>query len=162
MTAAKSLPLESAAAQAQRVGHSAMRIGGVGPRPARHGIEELVEGLLFGHVSPSAATVAHAPVLLKEGARCPMEGHVEVPPEGFAESAEITLIDREDYPPSAADSDQVREAAQLLAKAERPLIVAGGGAVLGDATEELRQLAELLQAPVVMTSSAMPLPSTVS
>src|SRR5207249_4994515 len=60
-------------------------------------------------------------------------------------------IDREDYPASAADLDQIRTAAQLLGKAERPLIVAGGGAVLGDATEELREVAELLQAPVVMT-----------
>jgi acetolactate synthase-1/2/3 large subunit len=81
----------------------------------------------------------------------PRPTHVEAPPEAFAETAEITLIDREHYPPAAADLDQIREAAQLLAKAERPLIVAGGGAVLGDATDELRELAELLQAPVVMT-----------
>jgi acetolactate synthase-1/2/3 large subunit len=81
----------------------------------------------------------------------PRPTHVEVPPEGFAESAEITLLDRESYPPVGADPEQIRVAAKLLASSERPLIVAGGGAVLGDATDELRAVAELLQAPVVMT-----------
>jgi acetolactate synthase I/II/III large subunit len=38
-----------------------------------------------------------------------------------------------------------------LAKAERPLIWAGGGAVLGDASAALTAVAELLQAPVVTT-----------
>ncbi|MEV3971160.1 thiamine pyrophosphate-binding protein [Streptomyces sp. NPDC050698] len=42
-------------------------------------------------------------------------------------------------------------AADLLSKAARPAIVAGGGVVRADASGKLRQLAERLQAPVVTT-----------
>src|SRR5688572_5913144 len=35
------------------VGDPAMGVAGVGPRSARHGFEELLEGLLFGHRLPS-------------------------------------------------------------------------------------------------------------
>lgn len=45
------------------------------------------------------------------------------------------------------DSDAITAAAQLLGKAERPLIVIGGGAL--DAGAELAEIAEALQAPVV-------------
>ncbi len=40
-------------------------------------------------------------------------------------------------------------AAELLAKAKFPVILAGGGVVMGDAVEECKQLAERLGAPVV-------------
>ncbi|WP_041790638.1 thiamine pyrophosphate-binding protein [Microlunatus phosphovorus] len=49
--------------------------------------------------------------------------------------------------PAAADPATVAAAADLLAKAERPAILAGGGAING--AEELRRLAEHLGAPVV-------------
>ncbi|MFD5157598.1 thiamine pyrophosphate-binding protein [Streptomyces hawaiiensis] len=42
-------------------------------------------------------------------------------------------------------------AADLLSKAARPAIIAGGGVVRADASGKLRQLAETLQAPVVTT-----------
>ncbi|MFI7013486.1 thiamine pyrophosphate-binding protein [Streptomyces sp. NPDC050164] len=42
-------------------------------------------------------------------------------------------------------------AADLLSKAARPAIIAGGGVVRADASKKLRQLAETLQAPVVTT-----------
>ncbi|MFE1326270.1 thiamine pyrophosphate-binding protein [Streptomyces sp. NPDC058741] len=42
-------------------------------------------------------------------------------------------------------------AADLLSKAARPAIIAGGGVVRADASGKLRQLAELIQAPVVTT-----------
>ena len=45
------------------------------------------------------------------------------------------------------DEDAIREAARKLGQAANPLIVVGGGAL--DASEEVRTLAELLQAPVV-------------
>ena len=45
------------------------------------------------------------------------------------------------------DPDAVERAARILGAARRPLIVAGGGAE--DAAEELRQVAEMLEAPVV-------------
>ncbi len=46
---------------------------------------------------------------------------------------------------------QVKLAAQEIAKAERPVIVAGHGVLIAGATEELRQLAERAQIPVTYT-----------
>jgi acetolactate synthase-1/2/3 large subunit len=56
--------------------------------------------------------------------------------------------------PSAASESLVREAAELLLQAERPMIHAGSGVLHAGATDELRELAELLQAPVTTSWSA--------
>ncbi|GAA4042150.1 tartronate-semialdehyde synthase [Nonomuraea soli] len=46
---------------------------------------------------------------------------------------------------------RVERALDMLLAAERPLILAGGGVILGEASAELRELAELLQIPVQAT-----------
>src|SRR5580698_11439331 len=46
---------------------------------------------------------------------------------------------------------QIRRAAQMIWEAERPFVYAGGGTVLGKASEELREFVELLDAPAVNT-----------
>jgi 3D-(3,5/4)-trihydroxycyclohexane-1,2-dione acylhydrolase (decyclizing) len=51
----------------------------------------------------------------------------------------------------AADPDEVTQVASLLARAERPLIIAGGGVVYSGATPELERLAELAGIPVTET-----------
>ena len=48
----------------------------------------------------------------------------------------------------------VREAAREILSARRPVIYAGGGIIRADAAEELRQLAELVDLPVVTTLMA--------
>ncbi len=53
----------------------------------------------------------------------------------------------------APDPDDVEAAARLLGSAQKPLIIAGGGAA--DAGAGLAALAEMLQAPVVMTRGAL-------
>ena len=50
-----------------------------------------------------------------------------------------------------ANPEDIARAAALLAAAERPLIVAGGGAMLSGAFEEVRRLAERFDAPVATT-----------
>src|SRR5262245_17042914 len=52
---------------------------------------------------------------------------------------------------SAADEQDVDEAARMLLDASCPMILAGQGVFYAQATDELRQLAELLQAPVMTT-----------
>ncbi len=52
---------------------------------------------------------------------------------------------------SAGDPRDVDEAARALVEARRPVIHAGQGVMYAEATEELVQLAELLQAPVSTT-----------
>jgi len=49
----------------------------------------------------------------------------------------------------AGGENSLNEAAALLAKAEFPVIISGGGVVLGDAVAECQTLAECLGAPVV-------------
>jgi acetolactate synthase-1/2/3 large subunit len=46
---------------------------------------------------------------------------------------------------------QIKKAVKLLLKAERPMILAGGGVILSNASPELLQLAELLMMPVATT-----------
>jgi benzoylformate decarboxylase len=53
-------------------------------------------------------------------------------------------------PRMAGDPDALKDAAELLAQAQRPLIVAGSGVAKAGAIEELVKLAELVAAPVVM------------
>jgi thiamine pyrophosphate-dependent acetolactate synthase large subunit-like protein len=62
-------------------------------------------------------------------------------------TARLTAAGAGRRPP--CDVGLIEEASRYLARAERPLIVAGGGAIAADATGELRALAERLQAPVV-------------
>ncbi|MGH7278113.1 MAG: thiamine pyrophosphate-dependent enzyme, partial [Candidatus Rokuibacteriota bacterium] len=46
---------------------------------------------------------------------------------------------------------QIRKAARLIARARRPVLYVGGGAISSDAHAELRELAELTQVPVTQT-----------
>jgi acetolactate synthase-1/2/3 large subunit len=50
-----------------------------------------------------------------------------------------------------ADLSQLERAVQAMMKAEKPIIMAGGGVILSGASSELQALAELLMAPVVTT-----------
>ena len=52
---------------------------------------------------------------------------------------------------SAGDERDIDEAARMLLDASCPMILAGQGIFYAEATEELRRLAELLQAPVMTT-----------
>nr|WSY57314.1 3D-(3,5/4)-trihydroxycyclohexane-1,2-dione acylhydrolase (decyclizing) [Streptomyces sp. NBC_00886] len=51
----------------------------------------------------------------------------------------------------APDADEVAVVARLLAEAEKPLVIAGGGVVYSGATEELEALADAAGVPVVET-----------
>ncbi len=73
---------------------------------------------------------------------------IELPPDVLGTKAEVDLMPQlapEPEPP--LDDDAIGRAAQLLAKAEHPLIFVGGGA--NEAIDEVRALAEQLTAPVV-------------
>src|SRR5918993_5109901 len=49
---------------------------------------------------------------------------------------------------SAANSQDIAEAARILVQAQSPIIIAGQGVLYAEASDELVELAELLQAPV--------------
>ena len=54
-------------------------------------------------------------------------------------------------PTYRGNARQVKQAAELIQKAERPLLYAGGGIVISHACAELTELAERMQIPVVTT-----------
>jgi acetolactate synthase-1/2/3 large subunit len=54
-------------------------------------------------------------------------------------------------PPSEADDVMVQAAADALASAERPVILAGGGVIKGEACDELRAFAREYEIPVLTT-----------
>src|ERR1700681_1613108 len=62
--------------------------------------------------------------------------------------------------PPQGDANAVREAARLLANAERPVIVADRSARTAAGTKLLVQLAEALQAPVIDQGGRMNMPNT--
>jgi acetolactate synthase-1/2/3 large subunit len=61
-------------------------------------------------------------------------------------------VDMPNYQPvTKGDSGQIKRAAELIAEAERPLILAGHGVVISRAYDELRELAERAHIPVICT-----------
>ncbi|MEM4862174.1 MAG: biosynthetic-type acetolactate synthase large subunit [Candidatus Nezhaarchaeales archaeon] len=79
---------------------------------------------------------------------------IDIPVDVQREQAEIVFTDELDtkgYDPNPprVDIDKVKKAAEVLAEAERPLILSGGGVISSGAHVELLTLAEMLSAPVV-------------
>lgn len=54
-------------------------------------------------------------------------------------------------PPSKGHNGQIRKAVELIQQAKKPVIYAGGGVVLGKASEQLTALAQKLNVPVTNT-----------
>ncbi len=66
-----------------------------------------------------------------------------------------TTVDLPGYHPvTRPHSRQVREAARMITEAKKPVLYVGGGVIKADASDELKQLAELTGAPVVTTLMA--------
>ena len=78
---------------------------------------------------------------------------LEIPTDvGAAECPQESLAYQPVTPfKSAADPDGVRELASALLQAQHPLINAGQGILWAEASAELTELAELIQAPVMTT-----------
>mgnify|MGYP005842212213 CR=1 FL=1 len=80
---------------------------------------------------------------------------IDVPKNVQAETSEITFngkIDIRGYkPPGSPHPLQIRKAVELILDAERPVILAGGGVITANASDELLTIAELLLAPVATT-----------
>jgi acetolactate synthase-1/2/3 large subunit len=80
---------------------------------------------------------------------------VDIPKDVQQEKAEIKfpdLIKVRGYKPAFdPDLSQIEKAIDLIMKAEKPIIMAGGGVILSGAFHELQALAEILMCPVVTT-----------
>ncbi|WP_246982257.1 biosynthetic-type acetolactate synthase large subunit [Halorientalis marina] len=74
--------------------------------------------------------------------------------ETDAEPGEPTTPDTYN-PPEEADAGIVEAAAECLAEADRPVILAGGGVIKGEASDELRAFAMEYEIPVITTMPAI-------
>lgn len=80
--------------------------------------------------------------------------HLEIPMDLQADTADVTihpLNERMAAGRMRADPQVIEKAVALLLSAERPVIVAGGGAITSEASPELVELAEKIGAAVVTT-----------
>ena len=80
---------------------------------------------------------------------------VDIPKDVFTEVAEYAYPEKVDLPGYKPNLEphmgQVKKAARLINEAERPVILAGHGIILSKAYDELLELAEKAQIPVVTT-----------
>ena len=80
---------------------------------------------------------------------------IDIPKDVFNESSDFIYPDNitlPGYKPNVSGhSGQIRKAAGLIKNSSRPIILAGHGIILSKAYEELRELAEKAQIPVVNT-----------
>jgi acetolactate synthase-1/2/3 large subunit len=102
------------------------------------------------HPSEVPGLIREAFKQLQTGRIRPVE--FEMAPDIMGLEADVELLDPVwGYPDPEPDPDAIKSAAELLAGAKNPAIFTGGGAL--DAGEALLEVAEILQAPVVQSSS---------
>jgi acetolactate synthase-1/2/3 large subunit len=82
----------------------------------------------------------------------PRPTEVEIPWDTMRSSGEVEFSPPQIQPRKDPDQEVVRRAADLLARAQKPLIWAGGGAIVSDSSPEMKDLAEALGAPVATTA----------
>jgi acetolactate synthase I/II/III large subunit len=118
-------------------------------RPICKRVWRIDDGKYLPDVMPRALNVAQTG---KPGAVL-----LDVPMDVFQHQVKVepvTIPRRPGYRRVVGPADGIAEAAHLLAKAQKPVIFAGNGVTLSDATDELKQLAELLAIPVATTLMA--------
>jgi len=106
-----------------------------------------------------ATTVKSLPHIMHRAFNTMLSGrpgpvHLDLPMDVQAEAAEVEIPDFDRRVPAARlrpDAGLTHKAARLLYEARRPVIVAGGGVILSDASKELAALAEHVGAAVVTT-----------
>ena len=105
-------------------------------------------------------TAAELPRVIKEAFYLARSGRpgpvlVDVPKDVFVEEAEFDYpetVDLPGYPPPTyANEEAVKRAAELIAEAKRPVIMAGHGIIISKAYKELQEFAEKGQFPVTTT-----------
>ena len=106
--------------------------------------------------------VERLPRILRRAFQMALEGrpgpvHVDVPMNVQGNAADVELPDpttSRSHSRPGGDPEHVEAAADLIADADRPVIVPGGGTMLSEAWDEVQELAEHLQAPVIPTFQA--------
>ncbi len=103
------------------------------------------------HPTEIPGLVREAITQLRTGRPRPVS--LEIPPDILQMQADVELLNPAEVERQHGDPALLKQAAELLSKAERPMIFVGSGIFTSEAWDELRELAEKLQAPVVMSSN---------
>jgi acetolactate synthase-1/2/3 large subunit len=78
--------------------------------------------------------------------------HVDLPVDVMRQEVPEDMMRREfNVAPPAEDYSGLKEAVMMLRKAERPLILVGGGVIWSNATQEVLKISQMLMAPIVTT-----------
>ncbi|HEY5994127.1 MAG TPA: acetolactate synthase 3 catalytic subunit [Gallionellaceae bacterium] len=108
---------------------------------------------LVKDVNELAVTLKKAFYLAKSGRPGPVL--VDIPKDVSNQKAKFSYPQsvsiRSYNPPTHGDVNQIRQAAQMLLEAKRPMIYSGGGVVLSGASKQLAELARMLGFPVTNT-----------
>ena len=108
---------------------------------------------LVMHASEVATAIKEAFHIASTGRPGPVL--VDIPKDVFQEETEFEYPDTVDlagYKPRVEGHvAQIKKAAKLIAEAKRPVILAGHGVIFSGAYDELRELAEKAQVPVITT-----------
>ncbi len=108
---------------------------------------------LVMHASEIAGVIKEAFHIASTGRPGPVL--VDIPKDVFTEEVEVEWPDEIDLPGYRPNlqghSGMIRRAANLVNEAERPVILAGHGVIISQAYDELRELAEKAQIPVIPT-----------
>ena len=109
--------------------------------------------------SARAMTPAEVPRVVREAFRQMSTGRprpveIEIPPDVLMNQADVEIEEPGIEARLGGDPDALERAARALGGSLRPLIFAGGGAISGEVGEELQRLAEMLEAPVVLSPTA--------
>ena len=130
------------------------------------GSDAFQEADTFGITRPATKhnfmvkTLADLPQIVHEAFYIAASGRpgpvlVDIPKDVFQAKGHYTPVDTIHLPGykvfTEGHTGQIRRAAQLVLEAERPLVYAGGGIVLGNASAELTEFVEAAEAPTVCT-----------
>jgi sulfoacetaldehyde acetyltransferase len=125
----------------------------------RDSFQEIDQVSIFKPITKWSVQVNRAeriPEMFRQAFRMAMSGkkgpvHIDLPRDLLYEKMDVDIQPKERYRPNVrvgGDTQAVTTALQLLRKAERPVIVAGGGVLWSGATEEVLEFAESLTIPV--------------
>lgn len=127
-----------------------MRHGRLHELPSQQGLVSGVTAFSHTILAPSQLPEILACAFAVFSSSRPRPVHIEIPLDVIVSEVDDSNPQAWTLPGRPAPrADQISEAAALLGRAERPLIIAGGGAQ--DTAADIRALAERLDAPVFMT-----------
>ncbi len=108
---------------------------------------------LVMHASEIARVIKEAFYIANSGRPGPVL--VDIPKDVFTEEVEVEWPDQINLPGYKPNLEghglQIKRAAELIKEARRPVIIAGHGVIISRAYDELKELAEKAQIPVITT-----------